>query len=100
MSRALLNLPFVCRRARGRCRGAEAGTLSLVGTSAKVCQLTGETDWATTRRLPHDNVNFGMTGPISAFPSKAEARSLSVRRYLPINHPRQHSVGAPDDALG
>ena len=29
---------------------AEAATLSLVGSSIKVCQLIGETDWPTSSR--------------------------------------------------
>ena len=82
---------------------AEAGSLSLVGTSAKVCQLTGETDWATnTPTAARTMSNFGMDGTDLGFPVESgSALTLLFGDTWPINHPPASIPSVPpDDALG
>jgi hypothetical protein len=83
--------------------GAEAATLSLVGTSEKVCQLTGETDWATnTPTAARTMTNFGMDGTDLGFPIESgSALYLLFGDTWPINHPPASIPSVPpDDALG
>jgi len=63
---------------------ADAVTLSLVGSSTKVCQFTGETDWATNQPTAAQTFRISDWTPlISASPSTAaRARFISCWRRL------------------
>src|SRR5271169_1829385 len=48
---------------------ADAATLSLVGSSTKVCQLIGDTDWATNQPTAAQTLsNFGLDAVDLGFP--------------------------------
>jgi hypothetical protein len=84
---------------------ANAATLSLVGSSTKVCQLIGETDWLT--HLPtaaKTATNFGLDAVDLGFPVDSGAPG---RLYFLFGDavPNGHTATAipsapPDDALG
>ena len=84
--------------------GAEATTLSLVGSSVKVCQLVGETDWAGKQPTAARTLsNFGLDAVDLGFPVDSGAGPL----YLLFGDavPNGHPPGSPptlppDDALG
>lgn len=79
---------------------ADAATLSLVGSSAKMCQLTGDTDWATN--LPtaaRTQTRFGLVAVDLGFPVDSGERALyflfgDSRPTVTLN------PVPPDDALG
>jgi len=84
--------------------GAGAATLSLLGSSTKVCQLIGDTDW--TSHLPtaaKTATNFGLDAVDLGFPVDSGAGPL----YFLFGDalPSGHSLNSipsvpPDDALG
>jgi hypothetical protein len=79
---------------------ANAATLSLVGSSAKICQLTGDTDWATN--LPtaaQTQTRSGLVAVDLGFPVDSGERAL----YLLFGDSRPTvtlNPVPPDDALG
>jgi hypothetical protein len=85
--------------------GARAATLSLVGSSTKICQLIGETDWATNLPTAAKTLtNFGLIGVDLGFPVDSGAPG---RLYFLFGDavPPDHTTTAipsapPDDALG
>jgi Domain of unknown function (DUF4185) len=84
--------------------GANAATLSLVGSSTKICQLTGETDWATNAPTAAQTLsNFGMDGTDLGFPADTGTGPLYFLfgDTWPIRHPPASIPSVPpDDALG
>jgi len=84
--------------------GASAASLSLVGSSTKVCQLTGETDWASGQpTAAHTWSQFGLAGVDLGFPVESHAGPLYFLfgDAFPINHPPGSPPSLPaDDALG
>jgi hypothetical protein len=83
--------------------GANGADLSLIGSSAKVCQLTGEQDWASNTPTAAQTLsNFGMDGTDLGFPVEAGNRLyLLFGDTWPINHPAGSFPSVPpDDALG
>jgi hypothetical protein len=85
--------------------GANAATLSLVGSSTKVCQLVGETDWLT--HLPtaaKTATNFGLDSVDLGFPVDGGAPNplyLLFGDAFPNGHTATAIATAPpDDALG
>src|SRR5450756_2434242 len=82
---------------------ADAATLSLVGPSTKVCQLIGDTDWATGNPTAAKTLsNFGLDAVDLGFPVDNHPGPLYFLfgDALPRGHP-SHSILAvpPDDAL-
>jgi hypothetical protein len=87
--------------------GADAATLSLVGSSTKVCQLIGDTDWATgtpgTPTAAKTKSNFGLDGVDLGFPVDSSPGPLYFLfgDALPPGHPSNSILSVPpDDALG
>ncbi len=84
--------------------GAGAATLSLVGSSTKVCQLIGDTDWATGNPTAAKTLsNFGLDGVDLGFPIDSRPGPLYFLfgDALPPGHPSNSILsGPPDDALG
>ena len=82
------------------CAAAAAQSLSLVGTSTKVCQLTGDIDWSTN--LPtaaQTQTRFGLTAVDLGFPVDSGGGPL----YFQFGDARPTTNGnpqPPDDALG
>ena len=94
---------------------AEAATLSLVGSSTKICQLIGDSDWETgAPTAARTFTNFGLAGVDLGFPVDSGPRSIDIRRAGPPGTlyflfgdsvPDGHPPGSvptvpPDDALG
>ena len=83
---------------------AEAATLSLVGSSIKVCQLIGETDWANKQPTAARTVsNFGLDAVDLGFPVDSGTGPLYLLfgDALPNGHPPGiPPTVPPDDALG
>jgi hypothetical protein len=81
---------------------ADAATLSLVGSSVKVCQLTGEFDWQTNQPTAAQTMtNFGLDGVDLGFPVDS---GTGVLYFLfgdswPIKHP-PIDPRPPDDSVG
>ena len=79
---------------------AAAQTLSLMGSSTKICQLTGDTDWSTS--LPtaaQTNARFGLGAVDLGFPVDSGRAPL----YFLFGDARPTTNGnpvPPDDALG
>lgn len=104
MCRALIRfaLPLAAAMA-ALAASADAASLSLVGASEKVCQLTGETDWATNAPTAARTLsNFGMDGTDLGFPiDSGRALYLLFGDTWPIQHPPASFPSVPpDDALG
>jgi hypothetical protein len=84
--------------------GARAETLALIGSSTKVCQLTGETDWATNQPTAAQTYSqFGLDGVDLGFP--VDSGSGPLYFLFGDAWPTQHPAGSipsvpPDDALG
>jgi hypothetical protein len=81
---------------------ADAATLSLVGSSTKVCQLTGDTDWATNQPTAAQTLsNFGLDAVDLGFPVDSGSGPLYFLfgDALPVTH-LPFSTEPPDDALG
>jgi hypothetical protein len=80
---------------------ADATTLTLVGFSQKVCQLTGDTDWTTG--LPtaaQTNTNFGLVGVDLGFPVDSGAGGPLYFLFGDAFPSTTGAVIPPDDALG
>jgi Domain of unknown function (DUF4185) len=84
---------------------ADAATLSVVGSSTKVCQLVGETDWLThlsTAAKTHSN--FGLDAVDLGFPVDSGAPGRLYFLFgdaVPNGHAATAILSAPpDDALG
>ncbi len=85
--------------------GADAATLSLLGSSTKVCQLIGENDWLTHLPTAAKTVsNFGLDAVDLGFPVDS---GVPGRLYFLFGDafPNGHAPTAipsapPDDALG
>ncbi len=74
---------------------ADAATLSLLGSSTKVCQLTGETDWATNQPTAAQTLsNFGLDAVDLGFPVDSGAGPLYFLfgDALPNGHPPNFTV--------
>ncbi len=82
--------------------GSQAQTLSLVGSSGKVCQLTGERDWATNALTDaQTETRFGLVAVDLGFPVDSGTGSLYFLfgDARPPGHLAPDTV-PPDDALG
>jgi Domain of unknown function (DUF4185) len=94
---------------------AKAATLSLVGSSTKVCQLIGDTDWATgAPTAARTFTNFGLAGVDLGFPVDSGPSPVDILHVGPSGPlyflfgdsvPDGHPPGSiatvpPDDALG
>jgi hypothetical protein len=85
---------------------ADAATLSLVGSSTKVCQLIGEYDWASgpsnQPTAAQTLTNFGLDGVDLGFPvDSGSALFFLFGDAWPTNHPPGSPLTLPpDDALG
>lgn len=83
---------------------ARAATLSLAGSSTKVCQLIGETDWATNQPTAAQTLsNFGLDAVDLGFPVDSAPGPLFFLfgDALPNGHPPgSNPTVPPDDALG
>jgi hypothetical protein len=83
---------------------ADAATLTVVGASSKVCQLTGETDWLTGQTTDAQTESrHGLRGIDLGFPVESDTGAL----YFLFGDaaPNDHPPGSfptvpPDDALG
>ena len=85
--------------------GADAATLSLVGSSTKVCQLVGETDWATGNPTAARTLsNFGLDAVDLGFPVDSGPPGPLYFLFgdaLPPGHPPNSILSVPpDDAVG
>lgn len=83
---------------------SEAATLSLVGASTKICQLTGDSDWASGQPTNARTLtNYGLDSVDLGFPVDTGAGPLFFLFGDAI--PNGHPIGSipsvpPDDALG
>jgi hypothetical protein len=83
---------------------ASAQTFSLYGVSQKVCQLNGQTDWATnTPTIAQTLTNFGMEAADLGAPVDTGAATLYF--LFGDTRPNGHSPGSmpevpPDDSVG
>ncbi|MBS0384199.1 MAG: DUF4185 domain-containing protein [Proteobacteria bacterium] len=83
---------------------AHAATLSVVGSSAKVCQLTGETDWLSGAPTNAQTLSrYGLMGIDLGFPVESDTGALYMLFGDAV--PPRHPPGSlptvpPDDALG
>src|SRR3974390_2171753 len=79
---------------------SRAQTLSLVGSSTKICQLTGDTDWSTNHpTAAQTNARFGLVAVDLGFPVDSGRAPL----YFLFGDARPTTNGnpiPPDDALG
>ena len=84
--------------------GADTAALSLVGSSNKICQLTGDTDWASNKPTAAQTwSNFGLQAVDLGFPvdSGVDRLYFLFGDAWPIDHPRGSAPAVPpDDALG
>ncbi|HWU25777.1 MAG TPA: DUF4185 domain-containing protein [Rhizomicrobium sp.] len=81
--------------------GAGAGTLTVSSPSAKVCQLTGQTDWASNQPTAAQTMaNFGLDSVDLGFPIESNPGPLYFLfgDAFPLTH--SFSSVPPDDALG
>jgi hypothetical protein len=81
--------------------GVRAETLSLVGSSSKVCQLVGETDWLTGHpTAARTFTNFGLEAVDLGFPVDSGSGPLSFLfgDALPDQYPLNPIP--PDDTIG
>lgn len=83
---------------------ARAATLSLVGSSDKICQLTGQTDWLTGATTDaQTQARNGLTGIDLGFPVESDTGALYFLfgDAVPNDHPPGSLPSVPpDDALG
>ncbi len=83
---------------------ADAATLSLVGSSTKVCQLIGDADWASGKPTAAKTLsNFGLDAVDLGFPVESGAGKLFFLfgDARPNGHPPNSIPSVPpDDALG
>lgn len=80
---------------------ADATTLTLVGSSQKICQLTGDTDWTTN--LPtaaRTNTNFGLVAVDLGFPVDSGADGPLYFLFGDARPSTTANPIPPDDALG
>src|SRR5579863_7540346 len=79
---------------------ADAGTLSLATPSAKICQLTGQNDWASGQPTAAQTLsNFGLDSVDLGFPVESGAALYFLfGDSFPLTH--GYSSVPPDDALG
>ena len=94
---------FVLAAIASACLGAsaEAGTLTVAAPSAKVCQLTGQTDWAGNQPTAAQTVaNFGLDSVDLGFPVESDPGPLYFLfgDAFPLTH--TFSSVPPDDAFG
>jgi len=86
------------------CPGAYATTLSVVGSSAKVCQLTGETDWLSGLPTNAQTMSrYGLMGIDLGFPVESDTGALYMLfgDAVPPRHPpASFPTVPPDDGLG
>jgi len=80
---------------------AKAFTFEQIGASAKICQLTGQTDWATnTPTAAQTQTNFGLIAVDLGFPVESgKALYFLFGDASPITHPPFSTI-QPDDAMG
>ncbi len=82
--------------------GAQAATLTLVGSSSKVCQLTGDTDWAGNfPTAAQTRTKYGLIADDLGFPVDSGTGPLFFLfgDATPLKHPLLGTI-EPDDALG
>jgi Domain of unknown function (DUF4185) len=101
MSRAFVLLTAIVIAAAIFSTAARAATLSIVGSTTKVCQLIGDTDWASNLPTAAQTLtNFGLDAVDLGFPVDSGGGPLYFLfgDALPVTHPP--STVPPDDALG
>ena len=80
---------------------AGATTLTLVGSSQKICQLTGDTDWTTNQpTAARTNTNFGLLGVDLGFPVDSGAGGPLYFLFGDAFPSTTGNVIPPDDAIG
>ncbi|MBI3678117.1 MAG: DUF4185 domain-containing protein [Proteobacteria bacterium] len=83
---------------------AHASTPALIGSSTKVCQLTGETDWLTNQPTDAKTLSqFGLDAVDLGFPVDSAPGPLYLLfgdAWQPHHPPGSPADGPPDDALG
>lgn len=103
-SRGLCLTAFVAAFFAGFVTPAAADTLSVIGASSKVCQLTGETDWLSGQPTAARTLsNFGLDSVDLGFPVDSGPGGLYLLfgDAFPIHHPPGSAPSVPpDDALG
>lgn len=80
-----------------------AATLSVVGTNAKVCQLTGQTDWLTGETTDAQTLSrYGLQGIDLGFPVESDGTLYMLfGDAVPNGHPPgAYPTVPPDDAIG
>jgi hypothetical protein len=88
----------------GLCAPAQSQTLSVIGGPAKVCQLTGQTDWYSGH--PTDSqtqAHYGLTGVDLGFPVESSNGQLLFLfgDNVPNGHPPNvYPTLPPDDGVG
>jgi hypothetical protein len=86
--------------------GAEAGApspVARIGTTEKICQLTGDTDWETGRPTPGRTLaNFGLDAVDLGYPVEHAGKLILLfGDSWPPSHPRGVAREVPpDDAVG
>jgi hypothetical protein len=73
-----------------KCPDADAAGLSVVGSSAKVCQLTGQTDWLTGASTDAQTMSrYGLMGIDLGFPVESDTSALYLLfgDAVPAHHP-------------
>ena len=80
---------------------AKAETFIQIGTSEKICQLTGQTDWATNApTAAKTQTNFGLISDDLGFPVESGKELYFLfGDAFPITHPPFGTI-PPDDSLG
>ncbi len=86
---------------------ARASTLSVLGASGKVCQLTGETDWFGGQPTNAKTLtNYGLKGVDLGFPVESDTGQLlflfgdTDPNDHPNTNPQPPPTVPPDDAVG
>ena len=82
---------------------ALAATLTLEGSSQKICQLTGQTDWATGQTTDAQTfTRYGLSGVDLGFPIEGDKGVLYFLfgDAIPSGHNPPVNTIPPDDAIG
>jgi hypothetical protein len=85
---------------QARAQVATIRTLA-AGASEKVCQLTGERDWASGAPTSTQTQRFGLNGTDLGFPVEHQQRlALLFGDTRTVPNRNSNEVGPPDDAVG
>jgi len=82
---------------------AAPGPVARIGTTDKICQLTGDTDWETGRPTPGRTLaNFGLDAADLGYPVEHQGKLILLfGDSWPPPHPRGSAAEVPpDDAVG